>query len=142
MAKQYWRANVWSPSKVKVYGEYGLWNDEAGIQKYATKMLSLHPQAAYACWESQLNPAHSGCTGKIPSAPPPAAPTLKIPLRRFSAGRSASTYKPPTIAGLGCGCAAVGVGEADSGGRALGAVVFVGIGLLAAGMFWLGMSGE
>lgn len=141
MAKQYWRANVWSPSKTKVYGEYGLWYDEPGIQKYATKMLALHPEAAYACWESQVNPAHAGCTGKIPAPPPPATPGLKLQLRRGGGGRMASSYKPPTIAGLGCGCAA-GVGEAEPVGRALGIAVFVGVGLLAAGLFWLGTHGE
>ncbi len=141
MAKQYWRANVWSPSKTKIHGEYGLWYDEPGIQKYAAKMLTLHPQAVYACWESQVNPAQAGCTGKIPASPPPAAPGLKLQLRRGGGGRMAASYKPPTIAGLGCGCAA-GVGEAEPGGRALGIAVFVGVGLVAAGLFWLGTHGE
>ena len=143
MGKQYWRASVWSPAKTKVHGEYGLWHDEAGIQKYAAKMLGWHPQASYACWESQTNPAHSGCTGKVPAAPSaPTAPALKIPPRRFSGGRLAAPYRPPTIAGLGCGCAAVGIGEADTGGRALGVAAFVGLGLLAAGLLWLGTRGE
>lgn len=138
MAKQYWRASVWSPSQTKVYGQYGLWNDEAGIEKYAANMLKLHPQASYACWESQVNPNLKGCTGAVPAPPPPPAPSLNIQLKRRSAGGRSTPYVPPTIAG--CGCA--GLGQEEPQGRAVGVVAALGIGLLAVGLIWLGTRGD
>lgn len=139
MAKQYWKANVWSAAKTKIRGEYGIWQDEAGIQKYATKMLTQFPGAAYACWESQLNPSLTGCVGAIPFQLHQQSPGLKIEMQRRPSRGAA--YAPPTVAGVGgCGCSSVG--ETETGGKALGWAVFVGIAALAAGFIWIGTRGD
>ena len=50
---------------------------------------------------------------------------------------------PPSAAHPGSNCYKIGgVGETVAEGKALGWAVFVGIGLLAATMFWLGTRGE
>lgn len=128
-SKQYWRASVWSAAKTKIHGEYGIWADENSIRQRAEQMLSWQqtkrPDAAYACWESQINPSLTGCVGKIPFQlyQPP---SLKVQLQRGSPQRTA--YVPPTIKGV----------DDEGDGKTLGWAVFVGMGLFAAGLMWLG----